>query len=231
MIRKLQLTGIVFFISVVAFCQPNLKIWQHSIKTTTLNTADYFEVICTVKNVGNQSAGFSHLKILLCTNLYYNSVIQAASVSTEQLLPNQESAFMKIIFPISSNVATGNYWILYSVDDRMEVMASNSLSYDATQVYINNNNNTNQCLPYPIIFIHGLNDNYTCWKRFADRTLGVNGFSYGGIMHFCLNYDSLNSTALLSSKEYHDFISNETPLSIGDYCKPPSKYILRMTQK
>ena len=57
---------------------------------------------------------------------------------------------------------------------------------------------SNPQLPYPIIFIHGLNSNAATWDittNFMDIQYGT---SYGGRMDFCLNYDANNSSANLS---------------------------------
>lgn len=55
---------------------------------------------------------------------------------------------------------------------------------------------SNQHLPYPIIFIHGLNSDFSVWH---DHILALNnglaGLSFGGYYNYCLNYDGNNLTA------------------------------------
>ena len=78
-----------------------------------------------------------------------------------------------------------------------------------------------QNLPYPIIFIHGLNSNSTVW--FDMRTaLITKGLSYGGNINFCLNFDNNNSTA--NKNIYPEpgadialFTNPLTELIIGDF--------------
>ena len=50
-------------------------------------------------------------------------------------------------------------------------------------------------LPYPIIFIHGLNSSSETWKTFSDYLDTQFGFSYGGRLDYCLNFDRKNSNA------------------------------------
>jgi pimeloyl-ACP methyl ester carboxylesterase len=52
-------------------------------------------------------------------------------------------------------------------------------------------------LPYPIIFIHGLNSSYATWKEMADSLRTILGLSYGGRFDFCLNYDGDDTRANL----------------------------------
>jgi PKD repeat protein/pimeloyl-ACP methyl ester carboxylesterase len=54
----------------------------------------------------------------------------------------------------------------------------------------------NQHLPYPVIFIHGLNSDFSVWHDQRDALInGLAGLSFGGYYNYCLNYDGNNSTA------------------------------------
>ena len=56
-----------------------------------------------------------------------------------------------------------------------------------------------QTLPYPIIFIHGLNSHSgNAWNTLTDWMDNQYGTTYGGRLDFCLNYDANNSQANLS---------------------------------
>jgi PKD repeat protein/pimeloyl-ACP methyl ester carboxylesterase len=51
-------------------------------------------------------------------------------------------------------------------------------------------------LPYPVIFIHGLNSDFSAWHDQRDALVnGLAGLSFGGYYDYCLNYDGNNSTA------------------------------------
>jgi pimeloyl-ACP methyl ester carboxylesterase len=70
-------------------------------------------------------------------------------------------------------------------------------------------------LPYPIIFIHGLNSNCETWNSFTNY-LDLNyGLTYGGRIDYCLNNDDSNYTSNLSSDLA--LYTASTSLIVGDY--------------
>jgi hypothetical protein len=78
-----------------------------------------------------------------------------------------------------------------------------------------------QNLPYPIIFIHGLNSNSKVWLDLGAQLVNK-GLSYGGRIDFSLNDDNNNST---SNKNIYPtagadialFTNSATDLTIGDF--------------
>ena len=50
-------------------------------------------------------------------------------------------------------------------------------------------------LPYPIIFIHGLNSNADTWAATANFMISQYGLAVGGRFDYCLNYDGNNTIA------------------------------------
>lgn len=56
-----------------------------------------------------------------------------------------------------------------------------------------------QKLPYPIIFIHGLNSDDTTWNNIKNSLTNNYNLTYGGRINFCLNQDGLNSTSNLGA--------------------------------
>lgn len=76
-------------------------------------------------------------------------------------------------------------------------------------------------LPYPIIFIHGLNSNSSVWVDLGTQLIN-NGLNYGGEINFCLNYDENNYTSnkLIYPTSgadiayYTDYIAD---LNVGDF--------------
>ena len=53
----------------------------------------------------------------------------------------------------------------------------------------------NILLPYPIIFIHGLNSNASIWDTLTNFMDAKYGFNFGGRFDFCLNFDDDNTIA------------------------------------
>lgn len=98
----------------------------------------------------------------------------------------------------------------------------------AVEVEINNQNllernslTINQKLPYPIIFIHGLNSNSAVWTDLGTQLIN-SGLSFGGRIDFCLNDDGNNS---LSNKNLYPtsgadialFTNSTTDLTVADF--------------
>jgi pimeloyl-ACP methyl ester carboxylesterase len=55
--------------------------------------------------------------------------------------------------------------------------------------------------PYPIIFVHGLNDSDLCFANFAETLLQMNGGTLNDmkILDFCLNHDGSNYSSILDN--------------------------------
>lgn len=85
----------------------------------------------------------------------------------------------------------------------------------------NRNIETLQNLPYPIIFIHGLNSSDKTWTDMRSFMIDNYGLTYGGIFDVCLNYDGNNSSS--NTDVYSTlgadiaFYSNISTIAIGDF--------------
>lgn len=76
-------------------------------------------------------------------------------------------------------------------------------------------------LPYPVIFVHGLNSGSNTWDIFTNWMDAQYGVTYGGRIDFCLNYDGNN---YLTNKNYWPAVgadmalyTSTTNLISGDY--------------
>ena len=74
-------------------------------------------------------------------------------------------------------------------------------------------------LPYPIIFIHGLNSSSETWNTSTDYYDTQFGFTFGGRFDFCLNADNNNAT---TNKNFYptvgaDIAAFESLVQNGDY--------------
>tara|TARA_B110000879_G_scaffold63268_1_gene89008 strand:+ start:4810 stop:6822 length:2013 start_codon:yes stop_codon:yes gene_type:complete len=68
-------------------------------------------------------------------------------------------------------------------------------------------------IPYPIIFIHGLNGDFSSWADMG-MELSSKSYNFGGYLNFCLNADYNNSTANISN----DVASlMPTVIPVGDF--------------
>ncbi len=80
---------------------------------------------------------------------------------------------------------------------------------------------TNLKLPYPIIFIHGLNSKSDKWDPTTNWMYSQYGLSYGGRIDFCLNFDGNVTTA---NKNFYPttgadiaLFTDPANLVVGDY--------------
>jgi triacylglycerol esterase/lipase EstA (alpha/beta hydrolase family) len=73
-------------------------------------------------------------------------------------------------------------------------------------------------IPYPIIFIHGLDSDASTWDSTTDFMDSNFNFTYGGRLDFNLNYDNSNST---SNKLFHP----QTGADIAQWFTNPSYWI------
>lgn len=83
------------------------------------------------------------------------------------------------------------------------------------------NKKTKAQLPYPIIFIHGLNSNSATWDTTTNYMDAQYGFTFGGRLDFCLNYDGdltkANMNFYNASGDDLALFTNPASLSVGEY--------------
>lgn len=74
-------------------------------------------------------------------------------------------------------------------------------------------------LPYPILFIHGLNSSSETWNTTTAYFTSQYGYTFGGRFDFCLNADGNNGTANLNMYPTPgaDIAAFETTMIEGDY--------------
>ena len=121
------------------------------------------------------------------------------------------------VFPIPANCKLGANYILVKVDSKNEVPETNENNeFILSQLISITSFNGQQNLPYPIIFVHGLNSDNKVWDSLVTKIQNYYGWSNGGNMNFCLNQD--NNTATSNSvSDYRDWtiVSNLYPK--GDF--------------
>lgn len=84
---------------------------------------------------------------------------------------------------LSSSITIAQNLIAKPRTAEVEVNSPNSLQKNSLTV--------NQKLPYPIIFIHGLNSSSDAWIDLGTNLIS-SGLSFGGRIDFCLNDDGNN---------------------------------------
>ena len=123
-------------------------------------------------------------------------------------MKNKKTLLQIILMFVLSN-------ILYSQETSIEVAVNQNSSLN-----INRNIQEIQNLPYPIIFIHGLNSDSNTWNEMKDFMTTNLGLSYGGRLDFCLNDNgsNTNNNKLIypaTNADIHRY--NNYPLTSADF--------------
>jgi len=208
---------ILIILSSNLFAQlPDLTVPTGGFSPTTIARGNLLTIAATVKNSGIGNSTQSHLSFYLSGTTNISNGVCIGCVSVEPLAGGASSELKQITVPIPPSLSAGPYYVGWIVDPYNEVVESNennifsspnSLTITSTLVFTRH-------IPYPIIFIHGLASNDTTWNTFFTQ-LNLFGWSFGGRMDYCLNYDGNLSTSLLTA-DIHDFTVQST-LNIGDY--------------
>lgn len=206
-------------ITIGAFGQADLIATSASIQTTNISIGDYLIFKFRVKNIGNATAPKSHTKIYISQPTSSGAIgIFLGEISTESLAANTETQDIIFTRPLPYNVPNGKNYIDISVDEENEVYESNSMNNAYTipsSLTVNSVIGPQQNLPYPIIFIHGLNADNSTWDPFKIDVQKKFGCSYGGNMNFCLNQDGDNNTSSRAT-DYRDY-TYLAPLQKADF--------------
>ncbi len=196
---------------------PDLVVLNGEFSPAIANRGSPLTVAASVENVGTGHSAKSHLSFYLSPTTAISNGTLIGCVSVEPLAVGAISESKQIIVPVPSSISAGNYYVGWVVDPFNEVSESdenNGFYLPSTQLNVTNSIVYRQHIPYPIIFIHGLNSNDQTWNTMLSQ-LDRFGWSFGGRMDYCLNYDGNLSTALLAN-DLHDF-TLQSALNAGDY--------------
>ncbi len=177
--------------------QPYLTVEYTSSPRPIINKGEHLNFSFKIKNTGSLSASPSHAGIYLSTSNTFSGAALIGEISTESILSNSETKNITYIHPIPFNLAFGNYYLIVYPDSRREVYnnASN-IGYVTVNTININSNSGKQNLPYPMLFIHGLNGNDKTWNTTSLVDMQkYYGWSYGGNLDYCLNQDGSLSTS------------------------------------
>jgi pimeloyl-ACP methyl ester carboxylesterase/PKD repeat protein len=200
------------------FAQADLTVVNSSIAVSpaSQHIGMPIHVAFNIKNIGSSGSANCHVNIYISPTLTLLSAKLLGSVSLQALAPDSSSGIVQFVHAVPYGTGSGNNFIIVAPNFNHDVAESD---------YSNNNNsiplNINvapwaaQYLPYPVIFIHGLNSSNDTWNELVNDIQDTYGWSYGGNMNFCLNQDGDNtySSALL---DYHDW-TNMADLRPDDF--------------
>ena len=202
-----------------AVAQPDLTLISESVIQTNAEWGQTINIYMGIKNIGSSPSVNCHIGVYLSTTTSFNGATLLSVISLEALTAGASDNYIQFCFPIPYQLPAGNYYVLYAVDDLGEVAESNENNnnfYSSATINISSSIATSQNLPYPMIFIHGLNSDYiSCWATLLGTFEDYFGWSDGGHMNFCLNQDGNTATSNISN-DYHDWTSN-SPIWAGDF--------------
>jgi pimeloyl-ACP methyl ester carboxylesterase len=197
----------------------DLKISTSNILTPQVYHFNQLQLEAGVWNDGSSSATETYCDIYLSKDLTFSSSERLSRVSITYLFPG-DTGIVKFRYHVPSHFPSGDYYVGYSVDAENDVVETNesNIFYDPNKIQILNPTSNNQFdikLPYPILFIHGLNSDAATWNTLAYQMDSLYGLTYGGEINFCLNGDGDVSTADQST-DIKDF-TDANNLITGDY--------------
>lgn len=217
--RKLTSTFYLLFFSSILFGQADLVVSAASFEPNQIDKGDIFLVQATVSNIGNVASGANYMFVYYTKDLTIVSEEIISRVSIKELAPGQ-SQTIEFIFPISSTLSSGDYYIAFDIDpfdyvsetDEDNVFCAGD-GTGCTTFRINNSVAWYQKFTYPIIFIHGYTSNAETWNAFTDVADDYYGWTYGGRLDYCLNPDDNQS----SSDDFINSFVDVSSLNTGDY--------------
>ncbi|MGB0931531.1 MAG: alpha/beta fold hydrolase, partial [Chitinophagales bacterium] len=201
--KKQLLTFIISSFSYLfIIAQPDLILSDGNYTPTSLHKQEVLDIYLTVSNVGNQYAGVSYLSIYLSSDTQINPQTdrELGKISVPALFAN-ESTTIWASFPIALDITSGYYYIGVAVDSNDEIgeIDNGNLYYFESSIEVKTNYVYRQNIPYPILFIHGLNSEAETWDVTVDKLLEKHFWIEGGALTYNLNYDDDFSTSKISN--------------------------------
>ena len=214
----LGMIALTLVLAVSSFAQlPNLVVPSGGFSPNTVAHGNLLTITATVQNIGSGNSTKSHLYFYLSPSTTITNGTLIGCVSVEPLAAGASSEQKEVKISVPSALTAGSYFVGWYVDPFNEVVESdenNGFYLSGTQLTITSFYTFGRHLPYPVIFIHGLGSNDQTWSVLLSQ-LDLFGWSSGGRMDYCLNYDGNLATSFLAS-DLHDF-TNLSALNVGDY--------------
>lgn len=218
--RKFILIITLVFICAFLYAQADLAI-TGSVSVVNppspLHVGITINVTFSVKNIGNATASNTQTAILISSPNNYFPTTLLRKVSLETLASGATSNNIQISLPVPYIITNdGDYNIIVNLNYDETIPETDHLNnISGAIIHVSSAPWAAQNIPYPIIFVHGYNSNNTTWNNLINSLQNFYGWSNGGNMNFCLNYDASVSTSNKNS-DYHDF-TDISSLHADDY--------------
>ncbi len=183
------------------YAQPDLTIGNYTINPLNYSKGQSLTFTITIKNIGNQTSNMCKVAFYLNSAISYSNATVLNVINIPSIPPNGNYTF-PFIYPIPGNYPdNGTNYILLKIDHSNLVNESNENNnnfYLTQSINISSSVVNEIHLPYPILFIHGLNSSSDTWNPLLGSLQAYYGWSYGGRIDACLNMDNNNSFCSIS---------------------------------
>ena len=205
-IKIILIMFIVMFDGFIYAQHPDLIVNLGSFTPETIGRGEILTTTAIIQNTGTSNSSMCRLIFYLSATNKITDGVPIGCTSVEPLNAGSISETKQIMIPLPASLDPGSYYVGWEIDPYNEVLESdenNVFHLSSVQLTVTNNLIFSRHLPYPLIFIHGLISSDQTWNSFLSN-LDLYGWSFGGRMDFCLNYDDKSSTSLLTN-DIHDF--------------------------
>lgn len=166
-----------------------------------IHPGDNLSFYFSVQNSNAQPSSNSNVYFCLSNILTPFDLVVIGEVCIQGINGNDVSELEQFVFRIPQHLQNQSYNLHVVIDPFNSVIETdemNNHSISPNLLAVSNQTNYNRCLPYPMLFVHGLNSSYEMWNQYLDYLDLEYGFQRGGIFNFCLNGDSDLETGSLS---------------------------------
>ncbi len=198
--------------------QADLVSFGSTVSTTQVDRGGYLVIATVLGNIGNVSSPSTNVTFHLTTDNTIDDNDKIGELLLPELLPNQRDT-LRFIFAIpptfESNIYNAAIWIdQYQIvnesdDNNAYCVLDNT---ECLNINVTNFLELNTKLPYPILFIHGLESGAGTWFEVLTNLINEQNLIYGGNLKYCLNPDGDFSTSDGFILDYADIDS----LRMGD---------------
>lgn len=214
----------ILFFSLLSFSslisQADLIVSDVSVSSTILDKGDYLVINAIVQNIGNTTASATNVTFHLTTDDQVDDNDMIGEVLIPSLSVNQFDT-INFIYSVPFDFLSSNYFaavwidqgnIVIESDEQNAVCLSNEQGCEI--IVVTGSVNSNNKLPYPIIFIHGLESDSDKWYDYLINVISEYKLVFGGDLKYCLNPDNDVSTSDFD-QVLLDF-TNQSILGSGD---------------
>lgn len=218
--RYLQILISLLFLAHIAKAQADLVVSPGTLSVSpgSVHVGITIDITFSVQNIGNASSETTITGLYLSVSTDPAAGVFLGNISLESLAAGASSNNIQCRFPIPYTIGSSGTFNLIVKLNPYQTISESSYSNNSAFVPLNIDATpwAAQNIPYPIIFVHGLTGDNTAWSILIDSLQNFYGWSYGGNMNFCLNYDGDNSTAN-ENADYHDFTNNSSLMADDFY--------------